>query len=162
MNKKRFVFITISWLLVAVSMLLILKFSFENKETSSETSKGVIENVLNIFMDENEITEEVINKFQFPVRKIGHFSVYMLLGFCLANAFVQTVKLKKYYLYIFSVCTSFCYGMIDEFLYQNLSNGRAPSFIDVLIDTSGSIFGVFLYMLLVLCTKKILKREVGI
>ena len=75
---KKIVIITASWILVLLTMLIIFNFSKETSSKSSETSKDVVVDVLDVVMDKEDITPPVIKKFQFPIRKIAHFSVFML------------------------------------------------------------------------------------
>jgi VanZ family protein len=72
------------------------------------------------------------------VRKWGHFCVFALLGFFLYAA-TRVSKLKKPA--PFTAGTSFLYAASDE-LHQLFVPGRTGQFNDVLIDFSGSVFGI--------------------
>jgi len=86
--KNKLVIIT-SWLLVLLTMIIIFNFSGQSATQSSQVSEGVVVEILGIVMDKEEITPPVIQKFQFPIRKLAHFGIYMLLGFCMMNAFLE-------------------------------------------------------------------------
>ena len=126
-------------------MVMIFCFSAQNAEKSTKTSSSVVENVLDIVMPKEEITPEVVKKYQFPFRKAAHFGIYMLLGFALANAFKYTLKKKWYISYIASALVSILYAISDEW-HQGFSEGRGPSPKDVLIDSSGAILGILLFV----------------
>jgi VanZ family protein len=145
-NMKKIILLTASWTCVFLTMLMIYCFSAENAEKSTETSSSVIENVLGIVMPEEEITPEVVKKYQFPFRKTAHFGIYMLLGFSLANAFLSTVKGKKYISYICALACGILYAILDEW-HQNFSDGRGPSAKDVLIDSLGVLVGILIFVL---------------
>ena len=80
------------------------------------------------------------------IRKLGHFSEYMTLGFfsfCyLSNFFIQNNNkrdLKK--TVILSFFFSIIYALSDEF-HQTFVPGRDGNIVDVLIDSSGALVGI--------------------
>ncbi len=146
---KKTVILIASWLCVALTMLMIFCFSAEDADKSTQTSAGVIEDVLDTVLPEGEITPELINKFQFPFRKIAHFGIYMLLGFCLVNAFTVTIKSKWYFSYPFAFVVGALYAVLDEW-HQNFSAGRRPAITDILIDSMGVAIGIVAFFLLLL------------
>ena len=146
--KKRIIIIIMSWAMVLASMIIIFNFSEESAEASAKTSSGVVKDVLDVFMPEEEITEEVVKRYQFPFRKAAHFGIFMLLGFCFANAYKNTISFKLIYSYLISFGSSCIYASFDE-LHQSFSEDRGPSFKDVLIDSSGGLVGVCLFALMI-------------
>ncbi|MBQ7412455.1 MAG: hypothetical protein IJW10_06110, partial [Clostridia bacterium] len=66
---KNIIILATSWLCVVLTMVMIFCFSAQNAEKSTETSSSVVENVLDIVMPKEEITPEVVKKYQFPLRK---------------------------------------------------------------------------------------------
>lgn len=157
-DMKNVIVLIGSWLCVFATMLMIFCFSSQNAEKSTETSAGVVENVLSIFLPKEEITPEVVKKYQFPFRKAAHFGIYMLLGFSIINAFENTINKRKYISYILSLIVSALYAVSDEW-HQNFSAGRGPSAIDVLIDTSGAVIGIALFFLFMKMYQKILSSK---
>ena len=141
---KKTIILVVSWACVVLTMIIIFCFSAQNREESRETSSGVIKDVLSIVMPEEEITTDVVKKYQFPFRKAAHFSIYMILGFALANAFEYTLNKMWYFSYPCSVFVSALYAISDEW-HQGFSEGRGPSAFDVLIDTAGALFGVLFF-----------------
>lgn len=156
MTMKQKIIICLSWITVISTMLMIFALSMQNAQTSSETSKSQIEVILNAIIGKENVTEELVASFQVPMRKLAHFGVYMLLGFCLTNAFNVSFKLKFVFISIFC---GIAYSFFDEFFIQNISAGRGPSIIDVLIDSSGVAIGFGLYFLVLLINKKIPNKK---
>ena len=158
--KSKIIIIVTSWLMVVLSMLIIYNFSSQNAETSSETSGGVIKDILEVVMPEEEITDEVVKNFQPPIRKIAHFSVFMLLGFCLINAFQKSFNFSLILINVFSLIAVVLYACLDEF-HQNFVENRGPSFKDVLIDSSGGLVGILLFTLMIFVIKKLKLNRVS-
>ena len=82
------------------------------------------------------------------IRKLGHFSEYMALGFCsfcyLSNIFIEKDKMKDIKkTVIFSFLFSIFYASSDEF-HQTFVAGRDGNITDVLIDSSGALVGILL------------------
>ncbi|MBQ7352939.1 MAG: VanZ family protein [Clostridia bacterium] len=156
MSKNKKIIVVLSWLTVVISMLMIFSLSMQNAETSGETSKSQVESILNAFLGKENVTEEMVQSFQLPMRKIAHFGIYMLLGYALSNAISLTFSIKYSAMSIFG---AFVYANFDEYIVQNISDGRGPSFIDVLIDTSGAIVGFLLYLTLIFLNNRIKARK---
>lgn len=155
---KNKIILIASWLCVAITMLIIFGFSSQNAEKSTETSSSVIEDVLDVVLPEEEITPELVKKYQFPVRKAAHFGIYMLLGFCLVNAFEHTVKKKWYISYPCSLIVAALYAISDEW-HQSFSDGRGPSAADVLIDSSGALVGIIVFLIFISLYSYIIKKK---
>ena len=93
---------------------------------------------------------------QIPVRKLAHFGVYMLLGFTLINLFYLIYSFINYKLFFaFPLLIGVLYSIFDEHVIQRITSGRAPSWLDVLIDSVGLIIGICLYILLIIVTNRI-------
>lgn len=151
--------IILSWVAVIASVFMICNFSMEDSTESTETSSGLIKDVLEVVMPEEEITPEVIKKYQLPVRKIAHFGIYMLLGFCLGNAFVNTTPLKLYFNLGISLISLFAFSVFDEMIIQSATKGRGPAFTDCLIDTAGGFLGILTFCLILFIKIRILSKK---
>ena len=158
MNRKILI-ISLSWIAVIATIIMILNFSAENAKESSATSEGIIKDILEVVMPEEEITPQIIRKFQIPIRKIAHFGIYMLLGFCLANAYKNTLPLKRLIVYLISFVSLFLFSILDEMVIQASSDGRGPSFVDSLIDSSGGIVGILFFLFISFVSNKIIKKN---
>lgn len=155
---RKSIVLTLSWACVLLTMIMIFCFSAEDAEKSTQTSSGVIEDVLDIVLPKDEITPEVVKKYQFPFRKAAHFGIYMLLGFSLANAFLSTIQRKKYISYICALACGILYAILDEW-HQNFSDGRGPSARDVLIDSSGALVGILIFVLFMYIFNRIKSKK---
>lgn len=84
-----------------------------------------------------------LNKFSQIIRKLAHFTEFMFLGivFCL---FYLSIGKNKYY--FITLIHGLIVAIIDETI-QLFIPGRAGLITDVLIDTSGVIFGILLIVL---------------
>lgn len=81
----------------------------------------------------------------FLIRKLAHFSEYMVLGFCML-LHLQAGKDMKKSVWL-SMCLAWAYAAGDE-LHQGFVPGRAPQIRDVLIDCAGIIVGIALCYLI--------------
>ena len=132
--------------LVILCMLLIFSFSSDTADASTKKSDGIIiktcEFVLGRELTEAE-KEKYIDNFVFIVRKGAHFSIYMVLGLLIMSYFKELYLINnKGLLIAFIIC--FLYACSDE-LHQYFVPGRSSEFFDVLIDSSGSILGIYIY-----------------
>lgn len=156
---SKIVRIAIAWLMVAISLLMIFFFSCESGEESSQLSSGTLENIVNIFVEEERVPE-VVEKYHTPFRKIAHIGIYMLLGFSLACAFRLTLPMKPIFPYTFSLIVGLAYSLIDEYVFQGSTDGRGPSFVDALVfDGSGLLIGVLIFAILFFVYQKYLDKN---
>ncbi len=129
MNKlktKQIIFAVLS----IFCMILIFCFSSDNAEESSEKSNFFVELLEKLPID-------IRDNLSYIVRKTAHFTIYAVLGFLVSGIFIPR---KNFY--TISIC--FLYACTDE-IHQYFVAGRACRFQDVIIDTSGSIFGILIF-----------------
>lgn len=136
----------IKLILVIIWMGVIFSFSAENADKSTSKSDEVILKIYKAF-NNNKLTKneqkKIIDKFVFPVRKIAHFSEYLILGI-LVISFISEFKLLEIKYLIIAVLISMLYAISDE-IHQLFSDGRTARILDVIIDTLGSVTGIFVY-----------------
>lgn len=128
----------LSIILVLIWMIIIFIMSSFNAEDSANQSNfivNIIANILNI----NNI--ELLNLI---IRKLAHFTEYLILGVLVINMFTKN-NAKKYYLLSILLCI--IYAISDE-IHQFIIPGRACQIKDILIDSIGSITGIYLYKLI--------------
>ena len=75
------------------------------------------------------------------VRKAAHFSEYLVLGCLLFQGYCNRSRLWQTAL--FSFCTGILYAASDE-LHQHFVPGRNMRLIDLAVDSTGVIAGIFL------------------
>ena len=137
----------ISWIMVILWMALIFNLSSQVREESNQLSTGitvVIEKVVEKVAPNSNFDIKTINHI---VRKNAHFFIYLILGILVINA----IRKSKYLALLICVF----YAISDE-LHQAFVPGRGPGVKDVLIDSSGSIAGILIFILIM---KKIMKNN---
>ena len=123
----------ISILLVIIWMIVIFYFSNQVATVSSSQSGFITNLIIKIFSVQNEST------IQFIIRKLAHFTEYLILGILVLNM-LRCYKPKDIIILAILICI--LYACSDE-IHQIFIQGRAGQLKDVLIDTCGSILGIF-------------------
>lgn len=146
MNKKSIIYL----ILLLVWMVVIFNFSNQDGDTSLGLSNDITEKAIDISskITNKKLTmyekKQKILDYRFIVRKSAHFTEYFILGI------LVILNLKNYKIkHIILWSTIFClvYASTDE-LHQYFTLARDARLLDVLIDTSGSILGIFVVYLL--------------
>lgn len=135
-----------STILMLLWMLLIFIMSSCDATESTNQSNFIVNIITDIFKIEN------IELLSFIIRKLAHFTEYLILGFLTINMLNKNDISKKYLL---SILICIIYATSDE-IHQIFVPGRACQIRDILIDSIGSITGVYLYKLI---NTKILKNN---
>ena len=128
----------LSIILVLIWMIIIFIMSSFNAEDSANQSNfivNIIANILNI----NNI--ELLNLI---IRKLAHYIEYLILGILVINMFIKYNIPKSY---LISIIFCVIYAISDE-IHQFIIPGRACQIKDILIDSIGSITGIYLYKLI--------------
>ena len=121
----------------------------ESNNKSMSTINGIIEKSVDT-TNELGITDkhpskdkmnQVVNKLNYPFRKIAHASEYLIFSILLIIA-LKNSGISKVYLISLFIC--FIYACSDEF-HQTFIPGRTGQFIDALIDTFGALIGIILF-----------------
>lgn len=145
----------IKLILIIIWMIVIFMFSNQPSNESSELSNNFINNtivkVYEIFngQADSEKRIEIIKQYSYPIRKLAHYTVYFILGI-LSYIYFKDINKKAL---IYSLILCFVYACTDEF-HQYFVDGRYCSFIDVLIDTFGSLTSI-----IILNTRNYLKNR---
>ncbi len=168
MNRK-----IIAWCLVFLWMIFIFWLSSMNADESNQKSKKTIDEITqkttNITSKvgvtkkhpSKEKTEKIVEVLNLPFRKVMHASVYFILSILVLYAFMQN-KIPDKKVYIITIFLCFLYACSDEF-HQTFVDGRTGQFIDVFIDSIGSVIGCLFYKCIqILYYKKNLKKVVKI
>ncbi len=141
-------------ILVIVISSIIFGFSAQDGETSGGISKGVITIIADVFNLNGDTRNIFIEKGEGVIRKLAHFGIYTLLGLA-SMGFIATFNLKRKNQILITIVWGFLYASTDE-LHQMFINGRNASFLDVLLDTSGVIFGILLIIIYFKIHKRLL------
>ena len=133
--------------LTVVWMIVIFLFSNQKADQSTEKShslvKGTIVNVYKFFNPHasEEKIQEIVKKYDKPVRKTAHFTEYFILGVLVCFT-LKSYGVKNAYIMAL-ICA--LYAGSDEF-HQMFVEGRNGNIIDFLIDTSGSVLAILLFI----------------
>lgn len=128
----------ISLLLVILWMILIFIMSSFDANNSSNQSNFIVDIVVNILKIDN------IELLSLIIRKLAHFTEYFILGILVINMFNRNNISNKY---LISIILCIIYACTDE-IHQFFVPGRSCQVTDVIIDSMGSIMGVYLYKLI--------------
>lgn len=132
----------LAWLFVLTWMAVIFSFSAQQGSDSGALSGSIVGSILtlwNSLFPSQPLEKDLLH---FLIRKGAHFTVYLILGLLVLNALYKSeIANKKAYLLTILIC--FLYAISDE-VHQAFVPNRGPSFGDVLLDTTGSAFGVWL------------------
>ncbi|UPO98676.1 VanZ family protein (plasmid) [Cetobacterium somerae] len=119
-------------------MILIFWFSHQNGEESLKQSNFIL-----------QYLKEFLDIFNLGIRKLAHFTIYLILG---SSYFLSFKSLDKKSV-IISITLTFLYACTDEF-HQGFVPGRGPALKDVFIDTLGGCLGIVLIFLFFNSNKK--------
>ena len=154
MNKFKLI---INIILLILWMGVIFNFSNDNGEKSSSKSERFLIKIAEI-VKHKELTkeekEEVLNKYSLPIRKCAHMFVYFVLGiisYLLLHQFYGLQPITIIYTLIFC----FIYACTDE-IHQLFINGRSGQFLDVLIDTCGTLISLIIPTIKTIKNKKMI------
>jgi VanZ family protein len=131
-------------ILLIIWLITIFMFSNDKAQVSSAKSDGISTTICNII--DSNCSESTLDTIIFIVRKTAHFLEYLILGILVINVIKDYKVLELKYL-ITGVVICMLYSISDE-LHQLFISGRSCQIRDVLIDTLGSITGIYLYQLI--------------
>ena len=161
--KNRTLQRAIGILLTVSVMLVIFLMSAQNASVSSNTSGSLIAFFAKIITPNfNSLSVEqqaqIISSYQFVVRKMAHFTIYLCLGLATSVFTLTLEKIKRFWRYSLSAFISLIYAISDE-IHQLYVPGRVGAVTDVLIDFSGVLTGLILLFLLLTIIKTIKKKK---
>lgn len=134
------------WLkLILVILWMIVIFSFSNQKAvdSTKLSDGLILKTVRIIekiTNKEYSDEEILEKFVKPVRKLAHFTIYLILG-VLVYLYIKEFNISNKFIISLLICI--LYAISDE-IHQLFIVGRSGKILDVLIDSLGSLTGIFI------------------
>src|SRR5574344_1525979 len=85
-------------ILIIIWMVVIFNFSASNGESSDRKSKGIINFTIEIYekITNQDLDQDyLVEKLDYPVRKLAHFTEYAILGFLICE-FVLCFKMLYY------------------------------------------------------------------
>ena len=146
----------LSFLPALLIMVAIFRFSSQNADDSSTESIRITQELLCAIRDRLRLSwtssqlSLYIERSEFFIRKLAHFSEYAALGLSLIlplrTFYSGSFKKKTLFLTSWMICIA--YAASDE-LHQFFTPGRSPQIRDVVIDSFGALAGILLGLLLI-------------
>lgn len=135
-----------AWIFVVVWMSAIFYLSHQPADVSSAMSTGIVQKVIETLESISKTTFSDTGWMHYAIRKGAHLFAYFLLAILLLNACKQ-MGWKRVIQITITLGGSALYAVTDE-IHQLYIPGRSGEVSDVLIDTSGAILGIFLFIFL--------------
>ena len=133
-------------ILVFIVLIIIFNFSNQNGEKSEGLSQNIARKIAGILELDDDLTDEeaegLIGKIDHIIRKLAHFCIYTLLGIVLM-LFLSTTNLTNKKRILIAMVFGLLYATSDE-IHQVFISDRIARISDVLIDTLGVMFGIFI------------------
>lgn len=163
---RRKVWITVPAVVLLMGLYcLIFFFSSDEGEASSSKSHKVSEACVDL-VDQirgnrwtQAMKQQMADYYEHPIRKLAHFSEYCLMGILLFIIWRQWLPGKKW-LWLFLLGWIFLSAGLDE-IHQLFVDGRDGNLLDVMLDTTGGAFGLFLSSLSAGIFKRLLRKAEG-
>lgn len=160
-NNKEIILKIIDVFLVLGWMTLVFWFSSQVGDDSKVQSGNTIRKIVLLF--NKDITAEnlelIVETLQPFVRKLAHFSLYTLGGILIYNL-INKYNLNKKAKIVYTIIIGALYATSDE-IHQLFVPYRSGQITDVLIDTSGVITGVILFIIIAKIKNFIIKKIVN-
>ena len=138
-------------ILIIMTFFTIFKFSSQNGVESKSVSRKVARQIVEINPITRELSEndkeQIVENSQPFIRKMAHFTIYMIAGI-LIMGFFNTYDLSEKKKIIFTVILGLLYAISDEVHQGITGGGRTPRIFDVFIDTCGVLVGASIYMVI--------------
>ena len=159
MDEKINILRTILVVLLFIMFGIIFNFSNQDGDKSGNLSREVTENVtknINAIQKlEKSEKEKVLNRIEHYIRKLAHFSLYLVVGI-LTMSLMYTFDLKNIKKILTSLEIGMFYAASDE-IHQVFIPERNASIFDVLIDSCGVLTGI---LIICLCFKIYKKHDI--
>lgn len=157
-KKKRFL---LDIIIILCWMGIVFTFSAQPGRNSTNLSGSIAEKIVNIVHRNDDLTSkektELTKKYNRVLRKLAHYTIYLLGGIAIIS-FINSLMNNKKLTITLTILSGFVYALSDE-IHQSFTPGRDPRITDVLIDTSGVITGVIIYIVILAIAKKTKKKN---
>ena len=138
------------WLIWLGPPILLMAFIYwmgTDRASAAET-RSLLERLLERWWPDllHRLSSESLVTANVVLRKTGHFSGYGLLGILNARAarWLGGAPTRKVWLGAWALTAA--WAAVDEY-HQSFAASRGASFEDVLLDSAGAAFAIFLYQL---------------
>ena len=154
LSKKRKIFVLIISVLIALTLAFIWGNSCLPKAQSAESSseaQGIIQTVL-----DNVFGEDTVYVDEFHIRKLAHFAEFFALGAEFALLIIALNK-ENYKSYLTLLPIGLFVGAVDESI--QVFSDRGAAVLDVLIDFSGYLTAVAVFVIIFAVRKAVKSRK---
>lgn len=127
-------------LFVVIWVVIIFMLSSQPATQSHKLSTGIVSENINIVIIKTKFN---IQSLDYIIRKNAHFFIYLILAMLVINLLIKS-KISRYKPITLLVCV--IYAISDE-VHQAFIPGRTSSVKDVIIDISGAVVGMFIYLI---------------
>lgn len=136
-------------ILTITTFITIFIFSNQNGSESGSISREFTKKIIEILQLDKNLSESekenLIENSQFVIRKLAHFTIYTIAGINIYG-FINTYNIKKKNKVLGALLIGATYAMSDE-IHQMFSGDRTPAIRDVMIDSCGVLFGIFIFLI---------------
>lgn len=140
MRKYASLIIVLFWL--GIIFFLSNQLASSSNALSKEVT-GVIVTATKVINPDTDLTLASLNN---TVRKNAHFFIYFVLAMLLMDYLRYRGKIKpRNIVFVFLFCVLFA---VSDEIHQLFVDGRGGQVRDILIDSSGALTGIGLYMLI--------------
>ncbi len=148
--KKTFRYLLKPLSFVPAILVAVMIFGFSSQDAvestslSTEVTAKIVHSVnYRLHMEWTPAQQELyIQKVEYTVRKVAHFSEYLLFAVTIALP-LYVYGCRGLWLPFITILICFAYAGTDEW-HQSFTPGRSPQFRDVIIDTCGGAVGAIL------------------
>lgn len=141
---------TLAGILALFWMCVIFAFSAQEKEESSEVSEAISYRMVSstgllfhLHLDEEQL-REIAAAIENTVRKAAHMTEYGILSI-LFYIWLGKWQFRVRRRALLAIAFAALYAVSDE-IHQLFVPGRAGMVRDVVIDSMGSVFGIFIFL----------------
>ncbi|MDR0847211.1 MAG: VanZ family protein [Lactobacillales bacterium] len=110
------------------------------KILASHPLHGILAHINFHYADEHIDGKNYIATVQFLIRKLAHFSTYLVMG---SGLLIGLKGRQVKFATLIALAIPALYACSDEF-HQMLTGGRSPLIQDVILDTCGALVGILI------------------
>lgn len=141
----------LAMILVLSLMGTVLYFSSQNGGDSNDLSRKVAKWIVST-MELKADTSQSLVTVNLIVRKLAHFSEYLLMGVLLAVAFANLLG-KTWLAVPLAGFVGVAFAFCDEWV-QSGSPGRTQSILDVMVDSAGVCVGLVAFSIVMIGVRR--------
>lgn len=139
-------------IMIVATFFIIFNFSSQDGKKSTGVSYNVTTTIVKTVVKDKNVVEKLVKEIEPVMRKIAHFTIYMVVGFALMGLFC-TFNLSNMSKIAYSLLIGIVYASSDE-IHQIFTPDRGPSVLDVGIDTMGVVTGILIMIMFAMITQK--------